>query len=151
MHACTTDRIVCLVVCNMVTSFEDFSVLRAPLQHPSMFPLFFSYAKYCKALEISSTCCREICVARKRIESPSHSESASQQAAGEGGESAVFAQLEQAVAALLRLMTFCGLPSPWEAVNMLKYASTAWAFIAFRNLCFVGVSGFNQGELDRWS
>jgi hypothetical protein len=42
------------------------------------------------------------------------------QAASEGDEGAVYAQLEQAVGALLRLMTFCGLPSPWEAINMLK-------------------------------
>jgi hypothetical protein len=44
----------------------------------------------------------------------------SKQDPGKGEEREVHAQLEEAVAAVQRLMTFCGLPSPWEAVNMLK-------------------------------
>jgi hypothetical protein len=44
----------------------------------------------------------------------------SKQDPGEGDKREVHAQLEEAVAAVQRLMTFCGLPSPWEAVNMLK-------------------------------
>ena len=39
---------------------------------------------------------------------------------GDKDEGEVFEDLEQVVAALLRLFTFCGVPSPWEAVNMLK-------------------------------
>lgn len=68
--------------------------------------------------------CREICVAHRTTEelhSTELSTLSSEQDVDDGDEEAVFAQLEQAIAALLRLMIFCGLPSPWEGVNMLKY------------------------------
>jgi hypothetical protein len=40
------------------------------------------------------------------------------------GEEYVYDQMEQAVSALRRLVTLCALPSPWEAINMLKCAPT---------------------------
>lgn len=42
----------------------------------------------------------------------------------QGGEGELFDELEEVVAAILRLLTFCDVPSPWTALNMLKYAAS---------------------------
>ena len=71
--------------------------------------------------------CREICLAYRKAASQSVAETDAgpQLKCEEGEEGGLFDELdlEQTVAALLRLFTFCGVPSPWEAVNMLKCAA----------------------------